>query len=76
MAAGRSYEQVDEMTCFDVALVQDYWADHPTADEILKLVHKIERRKEEPPVKPGFSVAEMQLIKARFPNGLMRADQF
>jgi len=30
MAAGRSYEQIDEMTVFDLRLIFDYLAENPT----------------------------------------------
>lgn len=45
MAAGRSYEQIDEMTVFDLALIFDYWSENPTSDVILKAVYKIESKK-------------------------------
>lgn len=41
MAYGRSYEQIDEMTLFDVEILFEYWKGHPTADDILRAVHKI-----------------------------------
>jgi hypothetical protein len=49
MASGRSYEDIDRMTLFDVGILFDYWRDHPTADDILKAVYKIETKKQEKP---------------------------
>jgi hypothetical protein len=36
------------MTLFDVAILFDYWREHPTTDDILKAVYKVESRKPEP----------------------------
>lgn len=76
MASGRSYEQIDEMTLFDVAILFDYWRGHPTSDDILKAVYKIEMQKPAPETKQsandpsGFGA----LITA-FPGGFVPLDR-
>jgi hypothetical protein len=41
MANGRSYEEIDEMTLFDIDLIFEYWRDHPTAGAVLRAVHGV-----------------------------------
>lgn len=45
MAAGRPYEQIDDMTVFDLELLFAYWAENPPADQILKAVYGIKTKR-------------------------------
>jgi hypothetical protein len=69
MAAGRSYEQVDDMTLADVEIIFAYWNKTPPANEILAAVYK---------VKPQSTARELSVeeIKAmRPPEGCMSIDE-
>jgi hypothetical protein len=74
MASGRSYEQIDEMTLFDIDILFGYWRTHPTTEDILIAVYRIEAKKPESEKKidpndpSGFGAAI-----AAFPGGQMAA---
>jgi hypothetical protein len=57
MAAGRSYEYVDEMTLADVELIFDYWNIAPPANETLAIVHRIK------PAARRMSLAQVRDMK-------------
>lgn len=38
MAAGRSYEQIDEMTLFDLDILTTWWEKNPPMDLMLRLI--------------------------------------
>jgi hypothetical protein len=43
----RCYAQIDEMTHFGVAILFDYSREHPTTDDILKAVYRVETKQPE-----------------------------
>jgi hypothetical protein len=74
MASGRSYEQIEEMTLFDVGILFEYWVEHPTADDILKAVYKIETKKTPPETPQGNTdPSGIGGLIAAFPHGLVPA---
>lgn len=64
------------MTLFDVAILFDYWREHPTTDDILKAVYMVETRKFEPEKKlsPNDPSGIGGLIAA-FPCGFVPANR-
>ena len=66
--------EIDEMTLHDVMALFAYWRDYPPSHEILKCVHRIERKP--PPNASGSSAVDPSGIgglMARFPDGFVRA---
>jgi hypothetical protein len=47
MAAGRSRDEVDEMSWPDVEDIFDYWLEAPPANEILTAVYQVKTKKPE-----------------------------
>ncbi|MGH6836539.1 MAG: hypothetical protein ACREC9_13585 [Methylocella sp.] len=72
MAHGRSYEEIEEMTLTDLRFLYDYWADHPTSDDILRSVYRIEMKPRESAVLaaekiefgPEFQLSPLECAKA------------
>lgn len=69
MAAGRSYEEIDALTIFDVELLFEYWGKTPPANEILAAVYKVK-----PQTAPReLSVADIS--RMRPPEGCLSIDE-
>lgn len=80
MSEGRSFEQVDEMTVFDLAMIGEYRRSSPSAEQLLSLlaqwagVYKpnVERVAEAPPPSsvpdPRSDIARA-FAEAKFPRG-------
>ena len=63
---------IDEMTLFDVMALFAYWRDFPPAHEILKCVHRIERKPEPVRGAGGADPSGIGGLIVRFPDGRVR----
>lgn len=64
--------EIDEMTLDHVLALFAYWRDYPPAHEILKCVHRIERKAEAPPSRNAGDPSGIGGLIARFPDGFVR----
>ncbi len=72
-ACGYTPGEIDEMTLHDVQALFAYWRDFPPPHEILKCVHRIERKPQTPSSKSSDDPSGIGGLVARFPDGFVRA---
>jgi hypothetical protein len=70
---GYTPDEIDEMTLYDVRSLFEYWWDNPPVHEILKCVHRIERRSEPRVKTESADPSGIGGLIARFPDGFVRA---
>ena len=68
---GYTPAEIDEMTLHDVLSLFAYWRDYPPVHEILKCVHRIERKPHSASASADDPSGIGGLI-ARFPDGSVR----
>lgn len=68
---GYTPADIDELTLFDVTALFRYWRDHPPADDILKAVYRIERKKDE--ARSTDDPSGIASLIAHFPDGRVKA---
>jgi hypothetical protein len=64
LAAGRSYEQIDDMCMADVEMIFDHWRDYPTADMLLRAFFDVKPPPDydAPPPEGCLSIAELRVF--------------
>lgn len=72
-ACGYTPAEIDEMTLHDVLALFAYWRDYPPAHEILKCVHRIERKQQAVASKSAGDPSGIGGLIARYPDGFVRA---
>ncbi|VTZ23242.1 conserved hypothetical protein [Methylocella tundrae] len=72
-ACGYTPAEIDEMTLYDILALFSYWRDYPPAHEILKCVHRIERKPQVVSSKSAADPSGIGGLIARYPDGFVRA---
>ncbi|MGQ0446162.1 MAG: hypothetical protein ACT4O2_13810 [Beijerinckiaceae bacterium] len=72
-SCGYTPAEIDELTLHDVLGLFAYWRDFPPIHEILKCVHRIERKQELQISKSQSDPSGIGGLIARFPDGFVRA---
>jgi hypothetical protein len=76
MAAGRSYDEVEDLTIFDLRLIFDYWAEYPAADEVLRAVYQVtSKRKIQRSATSEDDPSGIGGLIAAYPGGCVPADR-